>query len=133
MGCHHSSVDSSPPTAPGFESQAHYLHFYHTQFNLCYTCLVKRTKINTKRPGLAGYFLQATTFVGRLIHLKLPSFNKQALHAILFYGIVFTFLRSLFVSFSTGKYYTFACDSYSGEGKYHCTADLLFDWIGLNK
>ena len=58
MGCHNSSVDSSTLSIKqlGFESQTHHLRFYHIlQWNLCYICLciVKRTKINKKRPDLA--------------------------------------------------------------------------------
>ena len=41
---------------PGFESQAHHLCFYHFKSFLCFTCHVKRTKINKKRPGLVHYF-----------------------------------------------------------------------------
>ena len=36
-----------------FKSQAHNLCFYQKQSNSCYVCLVKRTKMNNKRPGLA--------------------------------------------------------------------------------
>ena len=38
---------------PGFESQAHHLHFYQLLFELCH---VERTKINEKRPRLAYFF-----------------------------------------------------------------------------
>ena len=58
MGCRHSSVEQSAPTIlpprvriPSKPSKL----LFHLQSNLCYIChcIVKRTKINKKRPGLA--------------------------------------------------------------------------------
>ena len=49
-----------PSCCPGFESQAHHLHFYNLQY-LCYICHVERTKINKKRPGLV-HFLKKSVF-----------------------------------------------------------------------
>ena len=41
------------PCDPRFDSQAHYLCFYHLQLNLYCFVHVERTKINKKRPSLA--------------------------------------------------------------------------------
>ena len=51
MGCRHSSVDLSVPSIlpPGFESQAHHLHF--RQFIELYN--LEKTNINRKGSGLA--------------------------------------------------------------------------------
>ena len=52
----HSSVVSSAPTIlrPGFESQAHHLHFFQFVLN----CNEKRTKINKKEAGIDPFFLK---------------------------------------------------------------------------
>ena len=60
MGCRHSSVDLSAPSIlppwvrnPSNPSK----HLFHLQSNLCFNChcVVKRTKINKKRPGFAHF------------------------------------------------------------------------------
>ena len=51
---------------PKFESQAHHLCFYNLKSNLFYICHVKRTKINTRRPGSFLWRLSMQLFVSRM-------------------------------------------------------------------
>ena len=61
-----------------FESQAHYIYFYHLQY-LCYISHVKITKINKKRPGLAHFFKNGETFVILVDYVQTGEFSGQVL------------------------------------------------------
>ena len=60
-----------PSCRPRFESQAHHLHFYILQSNLCYICHVERMKINP------CFFKKSFTILvpGHRRHLR-RSFNR---------------------------------------------------------
>ena len=77
-----------PSCHPRFDSQAHHLRFNHLQSNLCFICpcIVKRTKINKKSPGLA-HFKKPFQFC---LDLKLPILptlqgNRNAAFLVNFY------------------------------------------------
>ena len=71
IGCRHISVDSSAltnPAAPG-SSPKHTIYDF-IIYSICAICHVKRTKINTKRPGLAH--LNKTSHTDPMSRLSLP-------------------------------------------------------------